>query len=105
LLSMGDTYSYTRSDYSRFNASIDFNKQFTVSSDWLTDAEFQWLAEMVRSPRTWLRSSYMGESGVIDVLIPILITDTSYNVWKRDFDQLKTLSVTYRFTFDEATPL
>lgn len=105
LLSMGDTYSYTRSDYSRFNASVDFTRQYTASSDWLTDAEFEWLAEMVRSPRTWVRSSYMGESGVIDVLIPILITDTNYNVWKRDFDQLHTLSITYRYTFDEAVPL
>jgi hypothetical protein len=42
---------------------------------------------------------------VREYLVPILITDTSYNVWKRDIDQLKTLSITYRYTFDEAMPL
>ena len=105
LLTMGDNYSYTRSSYSRFNANVDFSKEFTVTSDWLTDAEFEWLAEMVRTPRAWVRGSYMDENGVVSVLIPILITNTAYNVFKRDFDQLHTLSITYRYTFDEAKPL
>jgi hypothetical protein len=102
---MGDAYTYTLSSYSRFNANVDFVKEFTVTSDWLTDSEFEWLAEMIRTPRAWVRGSYMGESGVVNVLIPILITNTAYNVFKRDFDQLHTLSITYRYTFDEAKPL
>lgn len=105
LLNMGDTYSYGRSDYSRFNANIDFSREFTVTSDWLTDAEFEWLAEMVRSPRIWVRTQHMGFDGVYDTLVPVLITNTSYNVYKRDFDQLHTLSISYRYTFDEAVPL
>jgi hypothetical protein len=105
LLTMGDAYTYTLSSYSRFNANVDFVKEFTVTSDWLNDSEFEWLAEMIRTPRAWVRGSYMGESGVVNVLIPILITNTAYNVFKREFDQLHTLSITYRYTFDEAKPL
>lgn len=92
-------------NYSRFNAQVDFNRQFTVQSDWLTDAEFEWLQELVRSLRTWVRKALETDEGVREYLVPILITDTSYNVYKRDIDQLKTLSITYRYTFDEAVPL
>ena len=93
------------SNYSRFNAQVDFTRQYTVSSDWLTDAEFEWLQEMVRALRVWVRKAFMTEEGMREYLVPILITDTNYNVWKRDIDQLKTLSITYRYTFDEAMPL
>jgi len=92
-------------NFSNYNAQIDYNKEFTVSSDWLTDEEFEWLAEMVRSPRLWLRKAFETGDGVREYLIPILVTDTQYNVWKRDFDQLHTLTITYKFTFDEAMPL
>jgi hypothetical protein len=92
-------------NFSKYNAQVDYNKEFTVSSDWLTDAEFEWLAEMVRSPRLWLRKAFETGDGVLEYLVPILVTDTSYNVWKRDFDQLHTLTITYKFTFDESMPL
>lgn len=93
------------SNYSRFNAQVDFTRQYTASSDWLTDAEFEWLQEMVRALRVWIRKAFMTDEGMREYLVPILITDTNYNVWKRDIDQLKTLSITYRYTFDEAMPL
>jgi hypothetical protein len=92
-------------NFSKYNAQVDYNKEFTVSSDWLTDEEFEWLAQMVRSPRLWLRKAFQTGDGVLEFLVPILVTDTSYNVWKRDFDQLHTLTITYKFTFDEAMPL
>jgi hypothetical protein len=93
------------SNFSKYNAQVDYNKEFTVSSDWLTDEEFEWLAQMVRSPRIWLRKAFDTDEGVRQVLVPILITNTSYNVWKRDFDQLQTFTMTYKFTFDESVPL
>ena len=108
-LNFNETNTFTQygtpTNYSRFNAQVDFTRQYTALSDWLTDAEFQWLQELVRSPRVWLRKAFQTDEGVREYLVPILITDTSYNVYKRDIDQLKTLSVTYRFTFDEAMPL
>ena len=108
---LGDNFSiyegvyggYT--NYSTYNAKIDFSKEFTVSSDWLTDDEFEWLQEMVRAPRLWLRKAFETGDGVREYLVPILVTDTAYNVWKRDFDQLHTLTITYKFTFDESVPL
>ena len=95
--------SYT--NFSKYNAQVDYNKEFTVSSDWLTDEEFEWLAQMVRSPRLWLRKVFDNNEVIGNYLVPILVTDTSYNVWKRDFDQLHTLTMTYKFTFDESVPL
>jgi hypothetical protein len=95
--------SYT--NFSKYNAQVDYSKEFTVSSDWLTDDEFEWLAQMVRSPRLWLRKVFDNNEVIGNYLVPILVTDTSYNVWKRDFDQLHTLTMTYKFTFDESVPL
>lgn len=104
--SFGDGGVYGNyTNFSKYNAQVDYNKEFTVSSDWLTDAEFEWLAQMVRSPRLWLRKAFETGDGVLEYLVPILVTDTAYNVWKRDFDQLHTLTMTYKFTFDEAMPL
>jgi hypothetical protein len=104
--SFGDSGIYgDYTNFSKYNAQVDYNKEFTVSSDWLTDQEFEWLAQMVRSPRLWLRKAFETGDGVLDYLVPILVTDTSYNVWKRDFDQLHTLTITYKFTFDESVPL
>jgi hypothetical protein len=105
-----DTFAYSGvygnyTNFSKYNAQVDYSKEFTVSSDWLTDSEFEWLAEMVRSPRLWLRKAFQTDEGVVEYLVPILVTDTAYNVWKRDFDQLHTLTITYKFTFDEAMPL
>jgi hypothetical protein len=105
LLTMGETYSYTQSSFSRYNASVDYSKEFTVMSDWLTDDEFEWLSEMVRSPRLWVKMVVDVSGTPTPMLVPILVTDTSYNVWKRDFDLLHTLTMTYKYTFDEAMPL
>ena len=99
------TYDYTIQDYSKYNASIDYQKTFNVLSDWLTDSEFEWLSEMVRSPRVWIRYNYLSGGSPATALVPIIITDTNYNVWKRDFDSLKTLSVNFKYTFDETSPL
>ena len=99
------TYDYTIQDYSKYIASVDYQKTFNVLSDWLTDSEFEWLSEMVRSPRVWIRYTYNVAGVPTDALVPIIITDTNYNVWKRDFDSLKTLSVNFKYTFDETTPL
>lgn len=104
--SFGDGGVYGNyTNFSKYNAQVDYSKEFTVSSDWLTDEEFEWLAQMVRSPRLWLRKAFETADGVLEYLVPILVTDTQYNVWKRDFDQLHTLTMTYKFTFDEAMPL
>jgi hypothetical protein len=108
---LGDVFAYDSGiyggyeNYSTYNAKIDYSKEFTVSSDWLTDNEFEWLQEMVRAPRLWLRKAFNTDEGVREYLVPILVTDTAYNVWKRDFDQLHTLTITYKFTFDESVPL
>ena len=99
------TYDYTIQDYSKYIASVDYQKTFNVLSDWLTDSEFEWLSEMVRSPRVWIRYNYLSGGSPATALVPIIITDTNYNVWKRDFDSLKTLSVNFKYTFDETTPL
>lgn len=100
-----DSYSYNISNDSKYVASVDYQKTYNVLSDWLTDSEFEWLSEMVRSPRVWVRYNYLSGGSPATALVPIIITDTNYNVWKRDFDSLKTLSVNFKYTFDETSPL
>lgn len=92
-------YGYGVDSYSNFISNVDYSKTFTVSSDWLTDAEFEWLSEMVQSPKVWLFDSNLTS------FIPIIIQDTQYNKWKRDFDQLHTLTISYKYTFNETSPL
>jgi hypothetical protein len=94
----GSFYNYTQESYSNFISNVDYSKTFTVSSDWLSDAEFAWLSELVQSPKVWLYKDTIG-------FIPIIIQDTQYNKWKRDFDQLHTLTISYKYTFEEATQL
>lgn len=101
----GDQYNYNVTSQGMFNTKIDWSKEFTVTSDWLTDSEFEWLQELVRSPRIWLRYTYLVDGSPVETLLPILITDTAYNVYKRDFDKLNTLSITYKYTIDETSPL
>lgn len=99
------TYNYAITDNSAYVASTEYSKSFNVQSDWLTDSEFEWLSQMIRSPRVWIRYSYDNAGVPTQALVPIIITDTTFNVWKRDFDSLKSLLVNYKFTFDETSPL
>lgn len=62
-----------------------YTEKLKVSTDLLTDAEYQWLAELVRSPYVLLE-----ENGVI---YPVVITDSSYEFKEKIIDRFTNLSV------------
>ena len=64
-----------------------------LNSDWLTDAEFQWLEELITSPTV-----YSIESGV---LIPIEINTNTYEVRKSVNDGASQLVIDIEYSFQE----
>jgi len=101
----GDYYRYNINSSSKFNTNIEWEKEFQLQSDWLNDDEFNWLQELVRSPRVWIRYTYNNDGTPAETLLPILITNTTYNVWKRDFDKLQSLTINYKLCIDQTSPL
>jgi hypothetical protein len=66
-----------------------FTEKLKVQTDWLTDAEHDWLFQLVTSPDV-----YLDDAGT---LYPIVITDTNYDVKQYNIDKLTTLSVNIEF--------
>lgn len=97
LVRSASAYGYAQTDSSRFISDVKWSKEFQVQSNWLTDDEFQWLQQLVTSPNVWVK--------IDSFMTPIIITNSSYQVFKRDFDQLKNLTISYKFTIDQTIPL
>ena len=89
---------YSPSDYGRFVANVKSKQRFSVVSDWLTDNEFEWLSRLVQTPRAWVDDG-------IGNMVPIIITNTSFQKFKRQFDQLQQLTIEFEYTFDQTNPL
>lgn len=66
-----------------------FTEKLRISTDLLTDAEYQWLAELVRSPYVLLEDD--------GTLYPILITDSNYEFKEKIVDRLTNLSLNVEF--------
>lgn len=88
---------YSQSDYGRFVANVKSKQRFSVVSDWLTDNEFDWLSRLVQTPRAWMDDG-------LGHMVPIIITNTSFQKFKRQFDQLQQLTIEFEYTFDQTNP-
>lgn len=88
---------YSPSDYGRFVANVKSKQRFSVVSDWLTDNEFEWLSRLVQTPRAWVDDG-------LGHMVPIIITNTSFQKFKRQFDQLQQLTIEFEYTFDQTNP-
>jgi hypothetical protein len=83
------TYGYNASVYGDDvydkQWSVTYRDTYTLNSDWLTDAEFTWLQEMIYSPECWIQ---LGTQ-----LVPVVVKTDTYNVRKRVVDKLQQISV------------
>jgi hypothetical protein len=83
------TYGYNASVYGDDvydkQWSVTYRDTYTLNSDWLTDAEFSWLQEMIYSPECWIQ---LGTQ-----LVPVVVQTNTYNVRKRVVDKLQQISV------------
>lgn len=68
---------------------MQFSEQLKVSTDWLSDAEYQWLAQLVTSPIVYLEDN--------GTLYPITIGDTNYEFKTNIVDSLTNLSLDIEF--------
>ena len=83
------TYGYNNSVYGddQFDKqwSVTYRDTYNLQSDWLSDAEFSWLQEMVYSPECWIELS--------GALVPVVVQTNTYNVMKRINDRLQAITV------------
>jgi hypothetical protein len=83
------TYGYNASVYGDDvydkQWSVTYRDTYTLNSDWLTDAEFTWLQEMIYSPECWIQ---LGTQ-----LVPVVVQTNTYNIRKRVVDKLQQISV------------
>ena len=83
------TYGYNASVYGDDvydkQWSVTYRDTYTLNSDWLTDAEFSWLQEMVYSPECWIVLN--------NALVPVVVQTNTYNVRKRVVDKLQQITV------------
>ena len=68
---------------------MQFSEMLKVSTDWLNDEEYQWLAQLVTSPIVYLEDA--------GTLYPITIADTNYEFKTSVVDQLTNLTLDIEF--------
>jgi hypothetical protein len=83
------TYGYNNSVYGddQFDKqwSVTYRDTYNLQSDWLSDAEFSWLQEMIYSPECWIELS--------GALVPVVVQTNTYNIMKRINDRLQAITV------------
>jgi len=84
-----DVYGYNSDVYATLTYDKvwagSFNYVYALNSDWLTDAESEWLIEMVRSSQVWLELD--GE------LVEAVVNANTYQFVTRRNDQLQQLQI------------
>ena len=83
------TYGYNNSVYGddQFDKqwSVTYRDTYNLQSDWLSDAEFAWLQEMIYAPECWIELS--------GALVPVVVQTNTYNIMKRINDRLQAITV------------
>lgn len=68
---------------------VQFTERLRISTDWLTDAEYQWLAQLVTSPMIYLEDA--------GTLYPVLIENSDYEFKENIVDGLANLTLDIDF--------
>jgi hypothetical protein len=68
---------------------VSFSEKLKVSTDFLTDAEYQWLSQLVLSPFVYLEDA--------GILYPVTIEATDYEFKEHIVDMLTNLSLDIDF--------
>jgi hypothetical protein len=93
------TYGYNASVYGDDvydkQWSVTYRDTYTLNSDWLTDAQFSWLQEMIYAPECWI---LIGTQ-----LVPVVVQTNTYNVRKRVVDKLQQISVDVQVGYENTS--
>lgn len=68
-----------------------YEESFELNSDWLTDAESEWLFQIINSPQVWVEID--GE------LIEAIVEDNSYQFYTRRNDNLQQLQLRVKIAY------
>jgi hypothetical protein len=79
-----DVYGFQRWNLEQ---NVEYQYEYELNTDWLTDTEFDWLAELIVSPRVYLHISGIS-------WLPVLIKNNSYDFFTRRNDGLRQLQIT-----------
>jgi hypothetical protein len=66
-----------------------FKERLRLNTDWLSDNEYQWLAQLVTSPQVWIEDS--------GTLYPVVISGTNYEFKEHIVDGLINLMLDVEF--------
>lgn len=86
------SFVYTKNDrgYSQFHTRV--KDKISIQSDWVSEAEMEWLEELLTSPDVYL------DDGTN--LIPINITNSTHEKKKQVNDKLFNLTIDYTLSYD-----
>lgn len=87
----GTSYAYSAMDAQDTVFGLTSKSEIRVTSDWVTDVESIWLEELFTSPKVFYEKS-------AGILIPIVITNTSFEQKKKQNDKL----INYELSFSLA---
>lgn len=89
-------WNYTVGERQDYILSTKVDEMWSISSDFITENESNWLKELVSSPEVYVIS---GTSSSTFQKLPIIITDTSYEVKTYLNDKLFAMSVNYKAAY------
>lgn len=77
------------------------SENYTVNTNWISEIEYSYLSEMFQSSDVYVLEKYDGQ--YLPYPIPIIITDTNYEIKTSVRDQIFNLTINYKMSFD--TPM
>jgi hypothetical protein len=86
-------FDYTIGDRGKSILAQKAEEKMTLNSNWLTENESIWLEELLTSPDVYILTTN-------NTKLPIIITDTSYEIKTYLRNQLFNLVLNYKFAYD-----
>lgn len=90
--------------------SNKIEEEFTLSSNWITEIEYEWLSELIESTDVYIyeNKKLFGDNQFqvnLVPAIPIIITDTAYEFKTFNRDQIFNLTINYKLANDKPTQM
>lgn len=94
-------YNYTIGDRGKTILSQKAEPKMTITSNWITETESIWLEELLTSPEVYV----LGNSSTLNTpatgyKLPIIITDTNYEVKTYLRNQVFNLVLNFKYAYD-----
>jgi hypothetical protein len=86
-------WGYSTKDRGTTAFSTKVGEVITVKSDWVSEATNDWLEELMTSPDVYVDDVAYG-------LVPVEITNGSYDLKQEVNDKLWNISISFKYTYD-----